>query len=88
MGSSKAPKNMCEFVFVCIRKHREEERKCVTVWRRSECECARMFWRKKETPSAIPVCWLLWLVVLRLHAAWIMLELQPVFPREREKKSL
>lgn len=34
-------------------------------------------------PSAIPVCLLLWLVVLRLRAAWIMLELQPVLPKEK-----
>lgn len=45
-----------------------------------ECEC--MSGWKKKMPSAIPVCLLLWLVVLRLHAAWIMLELQPVFPKE------
>lgn len=58
------------------------ERRRVNVWRCGECECACMYGRKKKTPSAIPVCWLLWFVVLRLHAAWIMLELQ----RKKKKK--
>ena len=44
--------------------------------------------RKKEMPSAIPVCLPLWLVVLRLHAAWIMLEPQPVFPKEETEISV
>lgn len=73
---------MCVFAFVCIRKHRagREKKKVGDSVMVHECEC--MSGWKKEMPSAIPVCLLLWLVVLRLHAAWIMLELQPVFPKE------
>lgn len=33
---------------------------------------ARMFMRNKAMPSAIPVCQLLWHVLLRPHAGWII----------------
>lgn len=44
------------FVFVCVRKHREQERK-----REEDCGGAltvnvHAFMRKMEMPSAIPVC--------------------------------
>lgn len=86
VSSSKAPKKkQKKNVWICLCVESTERRR-VTVWRcgECECECACMYGGKKKTPSAIPVCWLLWFVVLRLHAVWIMLELQ----RKKKKKNL
>lgn len=71
---------------VCSKTQREDVWLCVEVW--WVWMCMHVWQEEKMTPSAIPVCWLLWFVVLRLYVPWIVLKLQPVFPRGKRKKKI